>query len=70
MRDFWSFKTESLYCDEVASALSRNRFQYILKCLHIARKSTFVHDKKDPGYDPIAQVQWLLDRLKTNFQAN
>jgi hypothetical protein len=68
MRDYWSFKTDSLHCEEVASSLSRNKFQYILKCLHIARKSTMVTDRKNPGYDPIAQVRWLLDRLKTNFQ--
>jgi hypothetical protein len=68
MRDYWSFKTNSLHCEEVASSLSRNRFQYILKCLHIARKSTMVTDRKNPRFDPIAQVRWLLDRLKTNFQ--
>jgi hypothetical protein len=70
MCDFWSYKTDSLYCDEVAGSLSRNRFQYILKCLHIKRKSTLVQDKKDLGYDPLAQVWWLLDKLNINFQEN
>jgi hypothetical protein len=35
IRDYWSFKTESLHCDEVVGSLSRNRFQYFLKCLHV-----------------------------------
>jgi hypothetical protein len=70
MRDYWSFKTDSLHCDEVASTLTRNRFQYILKCLHIARKSTLVQNKQDPAYDPIAQVRWLLEKLKNKFQAH
>ena len=38
--------------------------------MHIAQKNTLVHDKKDLGYDPIAQVRWLLDRLEKNFQDN
>jgi hypothetical protein len=57
-----------LHCHEVAGSLSRNRFQYILKCLHIKKKSTLVQDNKDLGYDPLAQVRWLLDELKKKFQ--
>jgi hypothetical protein len=67
MKDYWSLKTEALHCDEVASSLSRNCFQYILKCLHVVKKSTMVKDQKDPHYDPLAQVRWLLDQLKENF---
>jgi hypothetical protein len=36
MRDYWSLKTRALHSDEVASPLSRNRFQYILKYLYVA----------------------------------
>jgi hypothetical protein len=59
--DYWSLKTEALHCEEVAGSLTRNQFQYILKCLHVARKTALVKDKKDPLYDPLAQVRWLLD---------
>jgi hypothetical protein len=68
IRDYWSLKTEALHCDEVAGCLTRNRFQYILKCLHVACKSNIVKEKIDPAYDPLAQVRWLLDKLKFNFQ--
>jgi hypothetical protein len=68
IRDYWSFKTESLHCDEVAGNLSHNRFQYILKGVHFARKSAVIQDKKDNRYDPIRQVWWLLEKLKNNFQ--
>jgi hypothetical protein len=70
IRDYWSYQTEALHCKEVAGCLSRNRFQYILKCLHVARKTNLVYEKKGPRYDPLGQVRWLLDRLIKNFQAH
>jgi hypothetical protein len=50
--------------------LSRNRFQYILKYLYVAPKSTVVYDKQDLRYDRLVQVRWLMSRLILNFQTH
>ena len=49
--------------------MSRNQFLYILKVLHIVPKTSVVHDKKDPKYDSISQVRWMLEHMIRAFQS-
>ena len=67
-RDFLSVHAAFLYCDVIARTMSQNRFEYIHKCLYVVPKDSVVHDWKDPAFDPIWQVQWLLDNLTENYQ--
>ena len=47
--------------------MSRNMFEHIVKCLHLVPKESIVHDRKDPYYDPIRQIRWLLEELVKNY---
>ena len=67
---YWSYQTEALHCEEVAGSLSRNCFQYILKCLHVAPKIIVVYNKQHPRYNRLVQVHWLMSRLILNFQTH
>jgi hypothetical protein len=67
VRDFWNVQSEALYCEEVASTISRNRFQFILSSLNVVMKSSIVKDRADSLYDPIGHVRWMLDDLVRNF---
>lgn len=57
-----------MHCEAVARTMTRDRFLYILKVLHIVPKGSISHDRNDPKYDPIVQVRWYLDTLVKNYQ--
>jgi hypothetical protein len=69
MKGFWSVGRTRLHCQEVAVTILRNRFLNILKCLHIAPKSTITYDWTEAGYDRVVQVRWLVEQLVGNFQS-
>jgi hypothetical protein len=49
--------------------MSRFRFLYILRCLHLTTKGSFVTDKEDPAYDAIGKCRPILDMCVANFKA-
>ena len=59
--DYWSIIDDSLRCPEVSNSMAKNRFHYILRVLHVFPKGSLVHDKKNPCYDAIGQVRWMLE---------
>lgn len=68
MRSYWRRESKELFSEDVSDAMSRWRFEYVLRCLHLTPKQTFVTDKGDPNYDPIGKVRWLMDALIANYR--
>jgi hypothetical protein len=60
MRDYWRLADEVLYCKDIASTMSRGRFEYIKRCLYLVDNSTYVSDKTNPRWDPIGKMRWHL----------
>jgi hypothetical protein len=56
-----------MYSEEVSKTMSRNRFQFIMRSLHLVPKTSIVKEKTDPRYDPIGPVRWMMDDLMQNF---
>lgn len=50
-----------LHCSLISEVMSRNRWEEILRCLHLVDNSTVVRDVKDPNFDRLAKTRWLLD---------
>jgi hypothetical protein len=69
IRDYWRISEPSLYCPIIASVMSRDRFEQILRCLHLVNKDTVETDKHSPLYDPLIKCRWLLEALIRNSQA-
>ena len=69
VQDYWSISDETIRCSEVTDSMSRNRFLYLLKILHIVLKLSIVHNKSDPRYDSIGQVRWMLEEMVKTFQS-
>lgn len=68
IRDYWKKKSSPLHSPEVASAMTRDRFEHILRCLHLTTNVDCVTLKTDPLFDPIQKTRWLLETLVANFQ--
>jgi hypothetical protein len=67
MRDYWRRADEVLYCRDIASAMSRDRFEHIKRCLHLVDNSTYVTDKSNPRWDPLRKTCWFLNELIISF---
>lgn len=60
LRNYWS--TNPMYKCELSKAMSRNRFEAILSCLHVANNETAVLT------DRLAKLKPLIDALTNKFQ--
>jgi hypothetical protein len=50
--------------------MSRERFDHLLKLIHVTNNKNFVMDKSSPDYDPIGKIRWLLENLVKNYRAH
>ena len=66
MRDYW--RRTALHCKIVAKAMARDRFEAIMRCLHLVNRDEVITDRQHPCFDPLAKVRWLIDDLVANFQ--
>ncbi|KRY03083.1 PiggyBac transposable element-derived protein 3 [Trichinella patagoniensis] len=58
---YWS--TE-LRCDAIADAMSRNRFQEVLRYLHFNDNSETVLDRESPCYDRLFKIRPLIESIR------
>lgn len=68
IRDYWKKKSSPLHSPEVSVCMTRDRFEHILRCLHLTSNATYVTKKSDPQFDPIGKTRWLIETLAENFQ--
>lgn len=47
--------------------MSRQRFQAILRCVHLVDRDVMVEQPREPGYDSIVHTRWLLETITENF---
>lgn len=64
IRDYWRRGKDALTCEDISKTMSRWRFEYILRCLHMTNKAAFVIDKNSPNYDPIGKCRWILEHVQ------
>ena len=67
LEDYWS----TLWPLHIhfSDVMSRDHFSVILKFFHLNDSSNFI-PKGSPGYDPLYQLQTLLEPLLRNFRSN
>ena len=59
-RMYWD--TRPFYgCPLISSAMSRQRFEAIVRCIHLVDNSKLAKDASDPQYDKIGKVRWLIE---------
>lgn len=60
-RQYWMRSESFLHCQLISEVMSRDRWEQILRCLHLVDNNTVVRDPKDPTFDRIAKTRWLVD---------
>ena len=44
----------------ITRAMTRKQYEAIVRCLHLVDNDEVVTDKTQPGYSPIAKMEWLV----------
>jgi hypothetical protein len=48
-------------CPLISTAMTRTRFEAIVRCIHLVDNETLQQDSKDPTFDKIGKVRWLIE---------
>lgn len=50
--------------------MTRTGFEFIIYCLHIINPSTYEANKRNPFYDNINKIKWLVEESRIKFRNN
>jgi hypothetical protein len=48
--------------------MTRDRYEDITRCLHIANAPPTTTDRDSPNYDKLHKLRWMLDELRNSFK--
>ena len=48
--------------------MTRDRYEDITHCLHIANAPPTTTNRDSPNYDKLHKLQWMLDELRNSFK--
>lgn len=58
----WSKSSDFFRSPSIVGAMSTNRFEAILQCVHLVDNANVVVDKDDPTYNKVSKTQWLVEK--------
>lgn len=70
LRLHWFIYKEFFRSQEVLGAMSRVRFEAMLRCFHLVKNREVVVEKGDPRNDKLAKTRWLIDAHHELYQKN
>ena len=68
IRDYWK-RSQFLQCSLVPRVFTQNRFESLLRCLHLVNNADIETNKESPRYDKLAKVRWIIIDFVTKSQA-
>jgi hypothetical protein len=68
-RNYWSSQNPILHCPVISALLTRDRYELITRCLHVANAPLTATDKSSPSYDKLHKIRWMLDEVRNRFKA-
>jgi hypothetical protein len=68
-RLYWSRDEPLLHCHVISQLMTRDRYENITSCLHVASAPPSVTDKDSPTYDKLHKIRWMLDEIRDRFKS-
>ena len=68
-RLYWSKDEPLFHCLVISQMMTRDRYEAISRCLHVANAPTSVTDRDSPTYDKLHKIRWMLDEVRDRCKA-
>jgi hypothetical protein len=68
-RLYWSRREALFHCSVISQVMTRERYELITRCLHVANAPADVMDRDSATYDKLHKVRWMVDEVTNYFKA-
>jgi hypothetical protein len=68
-RLYWSRNEALFHCSVISQLMTRERYELITRCLHVANAPAHIMDHGSTTYDKLHKVRWLVDEVRDRFKA-
>jgi hypothetical protein len=65
-KSYLSKEGSFFHCPRISKIFTRDRFQELVRCLHLTNPTNYVREKTLPGYDKMGQVRWVVNSIRDN----
>ena len=62
-KSYWAHRGSFFHYVVISQIFTRDHFQSITSCFHITNHANYVKTRKEPRYDKMGQVCWLVDEI-------
>lgn len=62
-RLYWTTEELMFHYQVISQVMTRNRFELITRCLHVAFAPLNVQNRKSPTYNKLHKLRWLVDEV-------
>ena len=59
VRCYWKKSNDFLWCPIISSIMIRNRYEHIIRCLHMHNDHRAITDRSNVKFDKLVKLRWL-----------
>ena len=64
VRCYWKKSCDFLWCPVISSIMTQNRYEHIMRCLHVHNDHGATVDRSSKEFDKLVKLRWLLDMIR------
>jgi hypothetical protein len=68
-RLYWSREEPLFHCPVISYMMTRDRYELITRCLHVANAPPHVKDTSSPTYEKLHKIRWMMEEVRDHFKA-
>jgi hypothetical protein len=69
LRMYWARNEPFLTCPIISHIMTRDRYEQITRCLHVANAPPSASTPRTPSYDKLHKMRWMLDEVRDRFKS-
>jgi hypothetical protein len=68
-RLYWACNEPLFHCLVISQTKTRDRYEQITRCLHVANAKDSEKDRGSSSYDKLHKLWWMLDEVRDKFKS-
>ena len=68
IRCYWKKSCDFLWCLVISSIMTRNRYEHIIRCLHVHNDHRPTTNRSSGDFDKLVKLRWLLDDIRDRYK--